>query len=80
MVRVTLSNLLVKSCLDDQKDDNDNYLFQVCITKKNCKSTCIYLLKKKDKERQFYKKFKLEISDLRLVYSQPSISVNSPQK
>ncbi len=88
MIRVNFGALVLKSCLDEEENDSDDSLFQVCIWEslQNILRFCsikfyfqpddfCFLLKKKPEERQFYMKYKFELSDLRILYSLSSILI-----
>lgn len=68
MIRIRCGQFLLKSNINDNEDS----LFQVQI--RHLPYLKSFPLKRKPNERQFYNKFQLELSDVRIVYIGPSIS------
>jgi hypothetical protein len=76
MIRINFGNLMFKSCLDDV---DDSVLFKVYPN--FFKNSFLILLNEKVKEQvRFYTKYKLELSDLRILYSDSSILIYLTKK
>ena len=67
MVRIGFSNLLLKACLDEEENDTDDPLFQVDLTLNVLTGRMVSRCRKPLNKQHFYRKFKMELSDLRVL-------------